>query len=827
MLKNIKNFVINPYIFLGTTITALFVYIHNKFTLESWNYPLGYMGGDIILVQAIVKNFANFNWLSPLHQKEVPNLNYPDGANWSAWPITEEIPQYIFGLIGSQIGVYPAINFLSLFLYLSAGLSFLYVAQNYKIKLPLALTGAIVFAFCMFIPVRGLAHLSVSMVWHIPIIILICDWAYRKNNYSITNNKYILFIVFCFIFGGFSPYYSAMCCMFLIFALLVHFFRKNYLAIKMPIIFLFTIIFSFCIWNFDTFYNTYLYGAPEILGGRNMGALQIYAMQLPELFYDPDTRRILGKLGDHLFYHKSLFKGEFWSPYLGIIGSICFLFLIIHSSIRLLKGNFKAISIHYFYSIWIILFSLVGGINLLIGTIGFTWLRATNRFSIFLLIIGLIYTLRYLSKNLSIAKIIFISILGVLITYIEFIHPRLTYERDHLKNSYNFVKQEISDDKKLVEAIEQKVPNGKVFQLPVTTFPEFGFSHKMPDYEHLRPFLHAESLSFSYGQVRGRAPFHHGWQNSLSKLSTGDMINEIGLMSFNVILFSKLGYPDEGHFLRATLDKMGHKFIYETPFFVAYEIIKTQLVPAKDVNVIFGTGWSADEKTHRWTNSDKSKIKFVNSTGKPKLLETSFSLNTLKESNIEIIYNSEIIESIDNIIPGVGVKDIKLVLPVNLGINNLEFLSSEKPIQPSKKDKRMLGTMIMNFKTKPISTKNVNAIFGSGWSADEKTHRWTNSDKSKINFLNMTGKPKLIEVTFSLSTLKKSNMTIKYNSEINEKIDLLPGQEIKDIKLSLVAKEGDNFLEFLSSEKPIQASKTDKRNLGTMLIDFKYSENTK
>ena len=261
--------------------------------------------------------------------------------------------------------------------------------------------------------------------------------------------------------------------------------------------------------------------------------------------------------------------------------------------------------------------------------------------------------------------------------------------------------------------------------------------------------------------------------------------------------------------------------------FVSEDSSKSISNKDKDVNVIFGTGWSADEKTHRWTNSDKSKIKFVNSTGKPKLLETSFSLNTLKESNIEIMYNSEIIESIDDIIPGVGVKDIKLVLPVNLGINNLEFLSSEKPIQPSKKDKRMLGTMIMNFKTKPISTKNVNAIFGSGWSADEKTHRWTNSDKSKINFLNMTGKPKLIEVTFSLSTLKKSNMTIKYNSEINEKIDLLPGQAIKDIKLSLVAKEGDNFLEFLSSEKPIQASKTDKRNLGTMLIDFKYSENTK
>ena len=100
----------------------------------------------------------------------------------------------------------------------------------------------------------------------------------------------------------------------------------------------------------------------------------------------------------------------------------------------------------------------------------------------------------------------------------------------------------------------------------------------------------------------------------------------------------------------------------------------------KDIDIIFGTGWSVQENSHRWSTSDKSKINLVNMTNEPKLLEASFSLNTLKESNIEIIFNSEIVESIDNIIPGVGVKDIKLVLPVKLGINNLEIHSSEKPI---------------------------------------------------------------------------------------------------------------------------------------------------
>ena len=825
MLKNIKNSVINSYIFLGTIITALWVVIHQKFDLEAWSLPLGYSKGDILILHTVLKNYADFTWLSPFHQKVIPYLNSPDGANWSAWPITEEIPFYLFGLLGSVIGVYPAMNLLSLFPYLAAGLTFLYVAKNYKIKLPLALAGAFVFAFCLIISVRGLAHITVGLVWHIPLMILVSDWAYRAKNYNISNKKYILFIFFCFIFGGFNPYFSVMCCMFLFFAFLVHFSRKNYLATKVPLVFIGTIIFSLLLWHFDTFYNYYLFGSNSEFGGRNLASLQVYAMTLPELVFDGHHVRPMSSIGKLLFYDRAMHvTGESWSAYLGIVGIFCLLFLVIHSSIRLFKGNFKAISVHYYHSIWIVLFSITGGINLLLGTVGFTWLRATNRLSVFLLVIALIYTLKYLSRNFSMRIILSISILMASITYIEFISWRIDWRVLTESNfSTEAIKKEINDDRALVELIEEKVPNGKVFQLPVTHFPEFGHSHKMFDYEHLRLGLHSKSLSFSYGQVNGRAPLLYNWQKRLSDLTTTEMVNEIGLMKYDIIVLHKDGYPDRGESLKNVFDDLGHEYIDENEQFVAYKIIKTNLTLNENINTFFTSGWSADEKTHRWTTSDNSKINFLNFTGKTKKIEISFSLSAMVESNLIIKYNGEIIDNIDNIIPGASSETFKYILAAKEGMNNLEILSSEKPIRP-KNDGRKLGTMLIGFQVKELLNDNIEAFFTSGWATDEKTHRWTTSDISKINLINFTELPKKVEAKFKLSTLKKSNTKIMYNSETIASFDLIPGEPLEDITLVFIAYEGDNYLEIISSNKPIRASKADDRDLGTMLIDFKYYE---
>ena len=179
-----KSIFLSPYFYLTAFISIIWVVIHKKFSFSAWQIPLGY-SGDNLMLHTVMKNYSEFNWLTPLHQKFISNLNAPLGANWSGWPIIDEIPNYIFGILGNFVGLYPAMNLLLLFSYVAAGLSFLYVARNYNIKLPLALAGSVVFAFSNIIQVRGLGHVTVGLVWHIPIMLMIVHWAYKRINFCL------------------------------------------------------------------------------------------------------------------------------------------------------------------------------------------------------------------------------------------------------------------------------------------------------------------------------------------------------------------------------------------------------------------------------------------------------------------------------------------------------------------------------------------------------------------------------------------------------------------------------------------------------------------
>ena len=73
MFKKIKFLFINPFLIISTLIILLWIIIHKKTSLSSWNIPLGYSGDNLIL-HTLLKNYSEFNWLSPFHQKIITNL---------------------------------------------------------------------------------------------------------------------------------------------------------------------------------------------------------------------------------------------------------------------------------------------------------------------------------------------------------------------------------------------------------------------------------------------------------------------------------------------------------------------------------------------------------------------------------------------------------------------------------------------------------------------------------------------------------------------------------------------------------------------------------
>jgi len=365
-----------------------------------------------------------------------------------------------------------------------------------------------------------------------------------------------------------------------------------------------------------------------------------------------------------------------------------------YGTLKIFEGKFKQVTTHYYHSIWILLFSMVGGINLVIGTLGFTWLRATNRFSVFLLVIGLLFTLKLLSKKIPKDWVIIVAVSIFSMTYYEFIHSALVSKSDPAV----LISRAIEDDKKLVSFLENKYPNSNVFQYPVAVFPENGPILGMHDYQHLRPYLHSKTLSFSYGGIKGRGD--HDWQKELSKLPPPLMAYELANRDFDLLMVHKLGLPDYGDVFKKVLVGSGYKFVTESETFYVLSL-KGKKDIGTDPFASYTKGWSPDEGTHRWTNSSRSEINIYDINENNTKVKISFKLTTLKESTIKILFNQKELKEID-LKPGVVTDEMTFTIDSNYGVNKFEIISDTQPVLPGNGDARLLGTMVLGFQYKFI-----------------------------------------------------------------------------------------------------------------------------
>ena len=94
---------------------------------------------------------------------------------------------------------------------------------------------------------------------------------------------------------------------------------------------------------------------------------------MPEFFLPPSGHRLefFSNFAMSNYYHRTFVRGESWSSYMGIIGAIGFLTLIYNSIVSIRKG-WSNLEIRSLLAInWIFLYSLIGGINLILGVLNF------------------------------------------------------------------------------------------------------------------------------------------------------------------------------------------------------------------------------------------------------------------------------------------------------------------------------------------------------------------------------------------------------------------------------------------------------------------------
>lgn len=672
------------------SIAILFCLSYHLTNLKSWNIPLGY-GGDLWFAMTIIKAYM-LEDLPLFGFKFVSLLNAPAIANWNDYPITEDLIFYFTGQIAKLVGLYAATNILLLVSHMLAGISFWLVCKYYRVNAFLAFSGALAFAFSHFIFIRGLGHIVVGFCWHIPLLLMISEWVYNKKVTQLLSSKFYIASFISLIAGFLNPYYSIMYCQFLLFAVIYFCVNKKFIYIRFPITLICVTVLGFFLANSDTLLYGYFNGSNQAFSGRNLASLELYALKIPDMLFAPGGGTWFTEFSKWVYYDRAYVKGEYWSPYLGFFGLFSLFIFISINSFEALRGKFINVSVHYWHAIWVILFSIVGGINLLFGTAGFTFLRATNRLSIFILAIVTIFTLRYLTKYVSNRTAIIIAIIISYAVWFEQLAPRIMANPP----VPNAIEKMIISDKKFVDKIEVSNPNGKIFMMPVMQFPEVGPINKMGDYEPLRLYLNSNNLHYSYGSNKGRGDSE--WQLDIEKLSPEDMVEKLQIYGFDAIVINRKGYEDKGDLVISGLKKYSN-ILAETDDYVAFQLKPSYedsepIISFTKNNV--SSSWSTDEITHRWARKSMADIAITSFNKNITKKTVSFEIFSLVESEVKIYCNKKLLKTI-NIPLGDRVKFGPVDIDVLPGKNYIRIKSNRWPRRAGNGDLRRLTFGISNF----------------------------------------------------------------------------------------------------------------------------------
>ncbi|MFH2139915.1 MAG: hypothetical protein ABII63_03880 [Pseudomonadota bacterium] len=802
---------------LGLCIFLIWSWAFNLQSVAAWKEPLGYQG-DAWFAFGIAKAYMEGH-IYPFLYKFVPTLNAPFVANWNDYPFTEDFIFAGMGWAGKFIGLFAAANLMLLLAHLLAGMSFWYVCRELKYKPTLAFAGAIVYAFSHYIMTRGLGHLVLSFYWHIPLLLLVLAWVYSKETYPIKHKKYIVSIAVAAICGIFNPYYTGMFLQLLGFAVLLHLVRKQYQKAKIAAVLIGVTIGSFALVNADTIIYGIANGVNALASGRNLAALEVYGLKIPELLLSPGNHPVTSfvEFSHKRYYIPAYVKGEFWSPFMGSVSLAGFFLLLGMGMYRLLQGKLNAIPVHFWFVVWILLYAMIGGFNLVLGAFGFELFRATNRYSIFILTISLLFLIRFLSRNLPQRFIAPLALLIVVVALAE----ELTGRYNYVPPAINPIAVEVNSDRMFAQTVEREMPNAMVFQLPVAGFPEVGPINRMGDYEHFRPYLFTSTLHYSYGTNKGRGD--NLWQSQVASLPPGEMAKKLESYGFGVIMINRKGYVDGG---RALIDKLiteGKFVIAENKDLVALKL-RPAITPVEiDKAPEFGKGWSADEGTHRWAESSHTEIVITNNNKQPKSYVLSFKLGALQPRVVSISLGGQKLRDVNISATGGEAQFPPTEVLLQPGKNEIRFDTEASPVAAGNGDNRMLAFRVSNIQlTTPENA--IQPAFENGWSADEGTHRWSESSHSRIVINNFTGQSLPYVIGFKLAALSPRIVRVSLGHETQRDIDLsVPGKEVQLPLTRIVLKPGMNIISFDTNASPVKAGKGDSRMLSFRISDLYFS----
>ena len=555
------------FIILITTFVLLNFY-HGEITQHE---PLSY-DGDSLVVLAHIKASEEGGMMPLFYPVRIKRLNAPDEGLWSDEPISKFV-YWLPSLLSRYVGIFVASTWFVICALCVAGVAFYISALVLGAdRIPSAVLG-VLFALLPYGFVRNLEHLSLTLYFVVPIYILCLARLWGSAGERKSPKEILLMGLAVFVCSLFNPYYWAMFLVLLGYVGIGHLANRNWSGVSACVTLGAVACLGFLIQNADTFYFHWREGPNPIAISRDLWWMIKFGLYLPDLLL-PTTHRL--ECFQHLAgaeYHWKIplqIQGESQTAYVGIIAAVGLVMLVAGGFVRASANRNKPQSPLFWFALVVFCFAVVGGANYLLGAMGFQMLRGTNRYSVFLAALGLLYLAILLSRS-SKKKLVLLGTCVLLLPLglwdqIPKVPAWTLSQREQASERFKM-------DHEFFPAMEHSLPKGaSVFELPVHPFPEHGPVNDMGDYEHFRPYLHTKEMKFSYGTIKGRQP--GGWQQDLDTKKPAEFIAVLQGKKFDVVLINRRAYPDGGKDLAAGLLKNGARQFMENKDFYILSLTK-------------------------------------------------------------------------------------------------------------------------------------------------------------------------------------------------------------------------------------------------------------
>jgi hypothetical protein len=344
--------------------------------------------------------------------------------------------------------------------------------------------GAVAFALLYYGSWRGLNHLLLGFVWTIPLFVA-ATW---------TQLRYQWLLLIGFLVGISNPYW-------VLGALVVVIVCQR--PIRARIYLVSGLAVGFVLSNLVT-----IIWATKLALARNYFESERFALKPLELLLPPPGG-LFGNLSLAYFNQvSSPWRGEIFSPYLGIVG-LAGLGLLLYSFVVSERSKMTVAQVCA-----VVIAGSVGGLTCLMALCGLNMFRAANRLSEFVAAIVLLYLVGRLSW-MRLPRHGQIILGGLLVA--AACTESLTFPHPH---AGALEPQKYRDDQRLGRELDKLCPGKSFASFPPMSFPDCIWPGVEP-YDNLRPWLHTSKVSFSFGQATNRLSAFD--QETLSQFRSGNI----------------------------------------------------------------------------------------------------------------------------------------------------------------------------------------------------------------------------------------------------------------------------------------------------------------